>query len=181
MRFSIATVILAAAGFAAAQSTTLTSSTAVATSSSGSTKCQAQNILDACLTSTKAQLDACAGNDYGCLCDQYTNVLTCYNNCPNDPNKFGIQQEMTQNCNAKKAYGTTSTVVSAKASKTSGAASGASASASATGGAVASGFGSSSSTGTGAASSSSPTGAAGKVVVSGGMLGAVAAAFGLLL
>lgn len=27
------------------------------------------------------------GNDYECLCLQYTDLATCYNNCPNDPSK----------------------------------------------------------------------------------------------
>lgn len=30
------------------------------------------------------------GNDYECLCNQYTALEACYNNCPNDPCKWGF-------------------------------------------------------------------------------------------
>jgi hypothetical protein len=139
------------------------------------------SILDACLTSTKAILASCAANDYGCLCDQYTNVLTCYNNCPDDPGRFGIQQEVTQNCAANKAYGTTSTIPKDTATKTTATSAAAS---TGTGTAVTTGFGTgSSSTGTssGSASGSTHTGAAQRVVVSGGLVGLAGGVFGLLL
>jgi len=179
MRFA-AIFLAATAGLAAAQSVTVTSSAAVPSTSSPS-NCAAQDILDACLTSTKAILASCAANDYGCLCDQYTNVLTCYNNCPDDPGRFGIQQEVTQNCAANKAYGTTSTIPKDTATKTTATSAAAS---TGTGTAVTTGFGTgSSSTGTssGSASGSTHTGAAQRVVVSGGLVGLAGGVFGLLL
>lgn len=48
-------------------------------------------------------LSACAANDWDCLCTQSTNVLICYNNCPNDPNAFGASQTKTSYCNAAAA------------------------------------------------------------------------------
>src|ERR1700728_4526732 len=53
-------------------------------------------VLDACIATEQAQINGCSPSDYSCLCQQYGNLLTCYNNCPNDPGLFGIQQEKTQ-------------------------------------------------------------------------------------
>ncbi|KAL1835689.1 hypothetical protein VTJ49DRAFT_6208 [Mycothermus thermophilus] len=61
----------------------LASSAAAQTTS----ECGAAYIVDACLTSEKAKLNACGDQDYVCRCDNWINVLTCYNNCPNDPRK----------------------------------------------------------------------------------------------
>ncbi|KAK2807384.1 hypothetical protein FQN51_003210 [Onygenales sp. PD_10] len=68
------------------------------------TKCAAQNILDACLKSTKLTLENCPVNDWECLCARYTDVLTCYNNCPSDQGKFAIESSQLANCNAAKQY-----------------------------------------------------------------------------
>ncbi|KAH7377911.1 hypothetical protein DE146DRAFT_761785 [Phaeosphaeria sp. MPI-PUGE-AT-0046c] len=73
MRFSTAIMALAAtAGLVAAQN-----------------KCDAQNIVDACVQGYKSRIDDCNknGNDFICLCDVYINVQTCYNNCPNSLEK----------------------------------------------------------------------------------------------
>jgi hypothetical protein len=43
----------------------------------GETTCAAQSILDACLDTTTAYLSLCASNDYSCLCDKYTAIMTC--------------------------------------------------------------------------------------------------------
>lgn len=94
MRFTSALVLAAAAGLAAAQTKTNAAPTQSATSSS----CDAQNILDTCKAGIQSQIDACTGNDYMCLCDNYTNLLTCYNNCPNDPVKSSVQNQVTQYC-----------------------------------------------------------------------------------
>ncbi|KAK6376192.1 hypothetical protein LTS17_007443 [Exophiala oligosperma] len=45
-------------------------------------------------------------------------MLTCYNNCPNDPGVGTVQQQKEQNCNAASVYGTTTTL--GTASSTSG-------------------------------------------------------------
>ncbi|KAI7335472.1 hypothetical protein KC354_g17860 [Hortaea werneckii] len=75
-------------------------------------------IIQTCLGSTQAQLAACDDNDWDCLCTQQTNVLTCYNNCPSDPNAFGAQQTQTSYCNAAKAYGSSSSSSSRTVSAT---------------------------------------------------------------
>ncbi|KZF25621.1 hypothetical protein L228DRAFT_244499 [Xylona heveae TC161] len=74
--------------------------------STASSSCAAQNILDACLATENTQLGTCQSNDYKCLCDKYTNVLTCYNNCPGDSGKFSAQQNVVANCNAASVYAT---------------------------------------------------------------------------
>ncbi|WPH00922.1 Hypothetical protein R9X50_00375600 [Acrodontium crateriforme] len=117
MRF--AAIVLAVAGLAAAQTTTTSASSAISTSGCGT---QIDTIIASCLGTENAQLNACAANDWDCLCEQSGNVNTCYNNCPSDPNAFGVKQQMISYCNAAKAYGTT-TVVTATASMTSSTAS----------------------------------------------------------
>jgi len=108
--------VLAVAGLAAAQSSSTaaagvtsvsSASTSSSTSESGCGK-SIDLIIQTCLGSTQAQLAACDDNDWDCLCTQQTNVLTCYNNCPSDPNAFGAQQTQTSYCNAAKAYGSSS-------------------------------------------------------------------------
>ncbi|OAK95927.1 hypothetical protein IQ06DRAFT_56665 [Phaeosphaeriaceae sp. SRC1lsM3a] len=88
MHFSTAILALAAtAGLVAAQ-----------------TKCDAQNIVDACVSGYQSRIDACNknGNDFICLCDVYTDVQTCYNNCPNSLEKPPVDNTVTSYCNAAK-------------------------------------------------------------------------------
>ena len=61
-------------------------------------------IIASCLTTENAQLNSCGANDWHCLCTQQTNVVTCYNNCPSDPDAFGAKQKEESWCNAAKAY-----------------------------------------------------------------------------
>ncbi|KAI9853281.1 MAG: hypothetical protein M1824_001448 [Vezdaea acicularis] len=69
--FLISTLI----GLAAAQSS-LTTPTSSSPGAASTSSCQAQNILDTCLATTKAIVADCAPNDYACLCQKYTDVLT---------------------------------------------------------------------------------------------------------
>lgn len=138
-------------------------------------------MLDACIATEQAQINGCSFSDYSCLCQQYGNLLTCYNNCPNDPGVFTVQQEKTQQCEAAQAYGTTTLMVAKSTSSSDSAASSTAVESS-----VASGFagGSGSSTATGtAASSTSSTAAAGalRVETAGGLLAVVAAGFGIFM
>ncbi|KAK0666375.1 hypothetical protein QBC41DRAFT_151210 [Cercophora samala] len=47
--------------------------------------CGADYIVESCLGSEKAKLAACGQSDYDCSCAAWQAILTCYNNCPNDP------------------------------------------------------------------------------------------------
>jgi len=60
------------------------------------------SIVDACVSSYKSRIDACnaKGQDYICLCDVYTDVLVCYNNCPNSNEKPPAEGTKTSYCNA---------------------------------------------------------------------------------
>lgn len=49
------------------------------------------------------------------MCTRANDVLTCYNNCPGDPDQFGAQQTKISYCNAAAAYGS-SALASAAAS-----------------------------------------------------------------
>ncbi|GAD95337.1 GPI anchored serine-threonine rich protein [Paecilomyces variotii No. 5] len=187
MRFftAAAAFLSVSAGLVAAQDTT-TAATAQATSST----CAAQNIVDACLKSTTPQLKACASTDWKCLCDQSNNVLTCYNNCPGDPDQFGAQQTKESYCNAAKAYGSSS---STSASKTPGSSPTASGSAAATTGATvaqvtgsssgssAKSSGTSTSSGKSSSSTSSKNAASGMTVEAGSLAAAVLVGLGALL
>lgn len=65
------------------------------------------SILEACKATIQGQINSCQSNDYSCLCENYGNMLTCYNNCPNDIGVTTVQQQRDQNCNAASVYGTT--------------------------------------------------------------------------
>lgn len=84
-------------------------STAVAVAISASatlvaaqTKCAAQNIVDTCVSSYQSRIDACnkKGNDFICLCDVYSDVLVCYNNCPDSQDRPPVENTVTSYCNA---------------------------------------------------------------------------------
>lgn len=92
-------IFAAAVGLVAAQTTTAAASSG-AVSGCGD---QVDIIIQTCLATENAQLAACASTDWDCLCNQINNVLTCYNNCPTDPNAFGVQQTKLSYCNAAAA------------------------------------------------------------------------------
>ncbi|KXT06923.1 hypothetical protein AC578_7156 [Pseudocercospora eumusae] len=121
--------VVATTGFAAAQSSTSAASSTASTGVTSGCGTQIDTIISACLGSTQPQLKACDSQDWDCLCTQSQNVLTCYNNCPGDPNKFGAEQTSVSYCNAAKAYGSSA---SASMSKTATATASMSASASGT-------------------------------------------------
>jgi hypothetical protein len=92
---STALFLAAAAGLVAAQTTS-----SAPVSGCGS---QVDIIIQTCLATEKAQLANCSPNDWDCLCEQSNNVLTCYNNCPSSPDRFGAEQTKVSYCNAAKA------------------------------------------------------------------------------
>ncbi|RPA88257.1 hypothetical protein BJ508DRAFT_356990 [Ascobolus immersus RN42] len=85
MRFSVVTILLAASSIAAAQKT-----------------CAAKPILERCLETTKPQIANCDVQDWECLCARQTDVLTCFNNCPQDEGIHAQQATVTAICNAAK-------------------------------------------------------------------------------
>ncbi|KAL3489814.1 hypothetical protein BJX62DRAFT_150408 [Aspergillus germanicus] len=116
MRFLSVASLLAASVSVLAQGTGTSTSSPAATSSS----CDAQNILDTCLRSIQIQVDNCGPNEWDCLCEQTNNLLTCYNNCPNDGGRNGVQQQKVSYCNAAEAAGLlSSTTTSTSATTTS--------------------------------------------------------------
>ncbi|KAJ8106486.1 hypothetical protein OPT61_g9505 [Boeremia exigua] len=133
--------------------------------------CAAQNIVDACVDGYQQRISDCQknGNDWICLCDVYTDVLTCYNNCPNSNERSPVQNQVTSFCTAAqplRASASSSMASVASVAKTATTAAATSAEASATG------------TGSSTASASAPafaTGAASSLVTPAGA--AVAALF----
>ncbi|RAH60859.1 hypothetical protein BO85DRAFT_506345 [Aspergillus piperis CBS 112811] len=95
---------------------TSTGSSSSDSSSSPYQQC-AKNILDACLSQMKPQMDKCSQNDWSCLCTQSKNMLTCYNDCPSDPNHTSADQQKMEYCNAAEAnslYSTSTRVTSSR-------------------------------------------------------------------
>ncbi|KAL3459893.1 hypothetical protein BJX64DRAFT_194056 [Aspergillus heterothallicus] len=117
MRFLSVVSLLVAPVSVLAQATETSTSSPAATGGS----CDAQNILDTCLTSIQAQVDNCGPNEWDCLCEQTNNLLTCYNNCPHDGGRNGVQQQKVSYCNAAEAAGllsSTTTSTSATTTRT---------------------------------------------------------------
>ncbi|ORY12236.1 hypothetical protein BCR34DRAFT_600794 [Clohesyomyces aquaticus] len=170
MRFAVAVAALSSIGFAAAAS-----SAAAAPSSSA---CQAQNIVDACKVTIMNQVNACGQNDWICMCDQYTNLLTCYNNCPDSAEKPPVQNQVTQFCNAAAPLKSSSLAALSTRPVASIATSAAATSAAGTAsGVVATGFGSATATGANA----KKTGAAGQIAAPvGGLLAVMFGVAGFL-
>ncbi|TID13622.1 hypothetical protein E2P81_ATG01561 [Venturia nashicola] len=124
MRFSAALLLVAAAIVSAASTTT----TSAAASSTGT--CDAQSVFDLCIESTTAILNNCTPSDYICMCQKQTDVLTCYNTCPNDPLHSSAKgtnasycQAAAQQSSASIAASGTPTVVSSSVKATTSASS----------------------------------------------------------
>ncbi|RKF80283.1 putative gpi anchored serine-threonine rich protein [Golovinomyces cichoracearum] len=72
-------------------------------------ECAAQPVLELCLSSTSAIASACAPTDYSCLCQKYTDVLTCYNNCPDDVRRASTLSSQSAYCANASMYSSTQT------------------------------------------------------------------------
>jgi len=127
MRFTIAFAAAAAGSLAVAQTTTTASAAAP------SSDICAMDIVKNCVSRYQTRIDKCneKSNDWLCLCDEYTNLLTCYNNCPSSQDKPPVQNQVTQYCNAAAPLKASQSSVAATAVKTSAAPTSASATSSA--------------------------------------------------
>ncbi|KAI1331738.1 hypothetical protein F5Y16DRAFT_242715 [Xylariaceae sp. FL0255] len=113
--FSAALVAIVSAGSGSG------SSTEGATSSSS---CAAQNILESCLKTCTGYLDLCASQDYGCLCEKYTSIMTCFDNCPNDSRKPSYAGSQQVYCMNASVYSSSTKTPTASASASTAATSG---------------------------------------------------------
>ncbi|KAJ5799229.1 uncharacterized protein N7518_001297 [Penicillium psychrosexuale] len=109
--------ILAAASFASANTTTATLADNVV-----NTTCVSDNILQQCVQPMQSTLANCAPDDWNCQCTSSTNILDCYNNCPNDTSRKDAESMRQQNCANAKAHAPTSTSTAASAISSSRAA-----------------------------------------------------------
>ncbi|KAI9167663.1 hypothetical protein HJFPF1_03796 [Paramyrothecium foliicola] len=96
MKFLFSLALLVAAGVSAQKS-----------------DCDAQYIVDQCLTTENGKVEACKPADWDCLCAAHEAVATCWNNCPKEPGASPAQQQVTIMCQNASLYGT-----KAQASKT---------------------------------------------------------------
>ncbi|KAH8425753.1 GPI anchored serine-threonine rich protein [Aspergillus melleus] len=118
MKFTLLTLLASSVLAVSAAETSPAAATAVPTSSTSDSTC-AKEIVQACLERMEPQLKKCTPNRWDCLCEQTNNVLTCYNNCPSDPNRSTTAQQLDSYCRAAKAASmTVSTSTSAKPTKT---------------------------------------------------------------
>lgn len=133
-----------------------------------SSACGAEYILDACLTTENAKFAACSEGDWDCKCSSYNNIMTCFNNCPNDSRRETQQGQQKIFCGYASQFPSTT----AAAAKTSAAAGGAAAATTT----PAAGAATTASSTTGAASPAKTNGAATDLAMNaGGVLALVAA------
>ncbi|KAF2704812.1 hypothetical protein K504DRAFT_461067 [Pleomassaria siparia CBS 279.74] len=102
MRFATSSsclAVLASLSFAAAQNR-VGPLAPRATSTSTSTACDAQYIVDVCRSRLEAEIKECGANDWICLCDHYTSLLTCYDNCPNSADRAPVTNQVSSYCAA---------------------------------------------------------------------------------
>ncbi|KAK4042640.1 hypothetical protein C8A01DRAFT_33304 [Parachaetomium inaequale] len=66
--------------------------------------CGADYIVESCLHFETTKLNACANDDYGCRCAQWQNIITCYNNCPNDPRQPDAEGQRVLFCGLATQY-----------------------------------------------------------------------------
>ncbi|KAK0385068.1 hypothetical protein NLU13_7546 [Sarocladium strictum] len=150
------------------------SSTAASTNGGSSSTCEADYIVERCLSTETDKVEACDPTDYDCQCAAYEAVATCYNNCPNDPRAAPAQNQVQVFCQQASLHNTKTTATSS-GSKTTSAPTATNDDAEETGSQV-------SNTATFEAKTPEETGAAGEVFVNaGGALVAVAGAIAALL
>ncbi|KAL1865659.1 hypothetical protein Daus18300_007035 [Diaporthe australafricana] len=153
--------------------------TATTTASSSSSTCEADYIVEDCLTSTQARQAECGAQDYSCQCAAYQAIATCYNNCPDDVRASSAQGQVTQFCALASQYASTNSVkaTGSAAQSTSGSATATATEDSSSSTSTSTSTGSSSSS----SSSSSANSAANLAISAGGLLAAVAGVMGALL
>ncbi|KAF3935308.1 hypothetical protein ABW19_dt0206732 [Dactylella cylindrospora] len=72
----------------------------LARSQADGSQCAAESILEACLSTQVSRRDACGSEDWVCLCPIQNDLVTCYNNCPNDTRLPHEQSKATSYCAA---------------------------------------------------------------------------------
>ncbi|KAI0446245.1 hypothetical protein F4803DRAFT_505151 [Xylaria telfairii] len=108
--------LLSVAVLAAAVSADTVTTTATTTT----TACAAEAILDACLDTTEGYVSLCGGQDYSCLCDKYTAIMTCFANCPNDSRQYALDSERQLYCANASAFSTKTTTTNTATQSSSG-------------------------------------------------------------
>ncbi|KAI1116326.1 hypothetical protein F5Y14DRAFT_407636 [Nemania sp. NC0429] len=86
--------------------------------SAETTACAALSILDACLDTTQGYVSQCGLQDFSCLCDKYTAIMTCFGNCPDDDRQYSFDSSRQLYCANAIAFATKTTTTSSP-SKTS--------------------------------------------------------------
>ncbi|KAI1167601.1 hypothetical protein F5B18DRAFT_600572 [Nemania serpens] len=87
--------------------------------SAQTTTCAALSILDACLDTTEGYLTLCGSQDFSCLCDKYTAIMTCFANCPSDDRQYSLDSSRQLYCANASAFASKTTTTSSAPTKTS--------------------------------------------------------------
>jgi len=86
------------------------------------TACGADYIVETCLSTEKDKLASCKTDEYNCECAAWQAILTCYNNCPNDPRQLTDAGQRDIFCGYASQYSSSAPTQAAATSKTSTAA-----------------------------------------------------------
>ncbi|GAP84506.1 putative GPI anchored serine-threonine rich protein [Rosellinia necatrix] len=91
---------------------------AVSATAQTTSACGAQSIVDACLETTQSYLSQCGTQDFACLCEKYTTIMTCFNNCPNDDRRYATDSQRQLYCANASAFPSTTTTTANTATQT---------------------------------------------------------------
>ncbi|KAK4100053.1 hypothetical protein N658DRAFT_145610 [Parathielavia hyrcaniae] len=80
--------------------------------------CAANYIVEACLEFENAKLNECGQENWDCSCQQWQNIITCYNNCPNDPRQHAAEGQRVIFCGYASQYPSSTPTVQQSAAAT---------------------------------------------------------------
>ncbi|KAJ1834049.1 hypothetical protein LPJ70_006367 [Coemansia sp. RSA 2708] len=80
--------------------------------------CDAQNVLDNCLSVQGKVLAMCSYSDWACKCQAQQSIAGCFNNCPSDEARAANEGQVTVFCNAAMRAKEEDEKSSSKAAKT---------------------------------------------------------------
>ncbi|KAL2111529.1 hypothetical protein VUR80DRAFT_9883 [Thermomyces stellatus] len=82
---------------------------ALLASTAAAASCDAEDIVEACLTSEQAKFDNCDTTDYDCLCAAQQAIATCFNNCPDDSRAGDARGQVQIHCENASLFGSSAT------------------------------------------------------------------------
>ncbi|KAH7030754.1 uncharacterized protein B0I36DRAFT_113605 [Microdochium trichocladiopsis] len=94
---------------------------AASSASAATSTCPGINILEACLETTQGYLSLCTNQgDWQCLCDKWTAIVSCFDNCPTDSRASSFGNNKQLYCLNASLYATTTSVAVPTGTQSSG-------------------------------------------------------------